>query len=169
MDEKKRSKGLEMILGITFIILGIFSLNRPVMILTVLVIWFGILSIFRGIANIVGGGARGSRGIRIFIGIIDLIVGFIFVSNLVKGAFWLGFIFAFWFLVECIGNLFLTARFSERKGASMVGILILDIICLIIAIMLILNPIIVTLTLPALIGTFSILYGVVQLFQGIRM
>lgn len=172
MDKKKRSKVLEIVLGLIFIILGIFALNRPVLIVTVLVVWFGILSILRGITTIVGIGAygeSGSRVIRILIGIVDLIVGFIFVSNIVKGAFWLGFIFAFWFLVECIGNLFLTARFSESKGIARIGILLLDIICLILAVLLILNPFVVTLTLPILVGTFSILYGVVQLFQGIRI
>lgn len=168
----KRSKIIEIILGIAFIVLGIFSLNRPIATLGILVVWFGVFSIARGVTNIIGIGAYTSgksRGARLFIGIIDVIVGLLFVSNLVKGAFWLGILFAVWFFVESIGNLFLTARFSERSGFGKVGILLLDMVCLVVAGLLIFNPIIVTLTLPILVGVFSIVFGLVQIVQGIRL
>lgn len=171
MDRSQRSRIVEIILGIVFIGLGIFSLNRPIATLGVLVIWFGVFSIIRGIATLTGMGAYGdgkSRGVRLFIGIVDILIGFIFVANLAKGAFWLGIFFAVWFFVESIGNLFLTARFSKRSGIAKIGILILDIVCLVIAVMLILNPLVVTLALPILVGWFAILFGIVQLVQGLR-
>ncbi|XUB35975.1 hypothetical protein IGI41_000968 [Enterococcus sp. DIV0876] len=171
MYKKQRNKIVELTLGILFMMIGIVSVNRPIAAIGGLVIWFGVISIARGIATITGFGAYGdnkSRGFRFFIGMIDIIVGLIFVTNLVKGAFWLGIFFAFWFLIECIGNLFLTARFSKRTGLAKMGIMFLDILCLIIAIMLMLNPLIVTLTLPILIGIFAIIYGVIQFVQGLH-
>lgn len=171
MDNGQRSRIVEMILGITFIILGIFSLNRPLATLGVLVIWFGMFSIIRGIVTVTGIGNYGdgkSRWLRIFIGIVDIAIGFIFVTNIVKGAFWLGVFFSIWFFIESLGNLLLTARFSERSGFSKVAILLLDIICMVIAILLILNPLVVTFTLPFLVGSFALLFGIVQLLQGIR-
>jgi|GEM_PF-4692498 len=46
--------------------------------------------------NIIGTGVfytEGSRGYRIFIGTIDIIIGLIFVTNMTKSAFWLGAFF----------------------------------------------------------------------------
>ena len=172
MSKDSRNKIIEIVLGIVFIGLGIFSLNRPIATLGVLVIWFGIFSIIRGIATLTGMGAHAdvkSRGVRIFIGAVDILIGIIFVTNLVKGALWIGIFFAVWFFIESIGNLFLTARFSKKSGFSKIGILLLDILCLIIAGMLILNPLIVTLTLPILVGSFAILFGFVQIVQGLRL
>lgn len=172
MSINNKSKGIEMILGISFIILGIFSLNRPITTLAVIVVGFGILSIARGIANIFGNvmfSEAKTRGIQMFVGVVDLLVGLIFITNLVRGAVWLGLLFAFWFLVECVGNLFLTARYSKKAGILKLIILLLDIICLILAIILIFNPLIISLFLPTLIGVVSILYGFIQFIQGLRI
>jgi len=169
---RKRNKFIVIALGMVFIGLGVFSLNRPMVSLGILVIGFGVTSIIRGIANITGIGAYGnpkSRRMRVYIGGVDILIGFLLVTNLVKGAFWLGLIFSVWFLVESIGNLFLTVQFSYKSGVSKFGILFLDIACVITALLIIFNPSVMTLSLPFLVGISSILYGVVQVIQGAQV
>ena len=85
---------------------------------------------------------------------------------MIRGALFLGVMFAVWFLMESIGHLFLTARFNQSKGFMKIIILLFDILCMILAVMLLFNPIIATLTLPKLVGFSAISFGFVLIIHG---
>lgn len=85
-----------------FSLLGIMSLNRPVQTLGILVIYFGVLATLRGVTSVLG--------------ILGIIVGILLISNLIQGALFLGVLFAVWFMIENIGNVFINTRFSQKRG-----------------------------------------------------
>ncbi|MBS7575923.1 MULTISPECIES: DUF308 domain-containing protein [unclassified Enterococcus] len=167
----KKSSILDFILGITFLFLGIFSLNRPAKTLGILVIYFGVLAIVRGFTSIFGleiNNKEKPTGLRIFLGVIDIIIGLALVSNLIRGALFLGILFSIWFMVESIINLFINTRFSNNKGFFKILILIFDLFCFAFSIILLFNPLIAVLTLPILVGFSAISFGIALIFQGIR-
>lgn len=166
----KNKRIIDLLLGIAFFILGIIALNRPGSTLGFLVFFFGVLAIARGISNILGFGAvsnKESKGFRIFIGLLDIVVGVMFLTNIIRGALFLGIMFSVWFMIESIGNLFLTTRFSKTKGFGKILILLFDIVSFVFAIMLLFNPWIATLALPKLVGFSAIAFGVVLIVHGI--
>lgn len=159
----------DLLLGIGFVVLGLLALNRPLSTLGFLVFFFGGLAVVRGITTIFGFGSMSSsdsKGLRVVLGIFDIIIGIILLTNIIRGALFLGIMFAVWFMIESIGNLFLTARFSKAKGFGKVLILIFDLIALAFAILLLFNPIIATLALPKLVGFSSLAFGIVLMVQG---
>ena len=165
----KNSRIIDLLLGIIFVVIGIMAVNRPATTLGFLVFFFGVLAIVRGITAIVGLGAmtgQSSRGFRIVLGVFDIIIGVMFLSNMIRGVLFLGVMFAVWFLMESIGHLFLTARFNQSKGFMKIIILLFDILCMILAVMLLFNPIIATLTLPKLVGFSAISFGFVLIIHG---
>lgn len=165
---KNRNKIVELILGILFIIIGIYSFTRPVQAIIFLIFWFGILAIIRGIADIFGFSKYDEsvgKGIRIFSGILDIIIGYLFISNVALGIFWITILFSFWILMESISNLFLDSRLSKQNGIAKIGLLILDVLCFIIAIAMLFNPVVVIVTLPVILGTFAVLFGVIQVIH----
>lgn len=165
----KNSRIFDFLLGIAFVVIGIMALNRPATTLGFLVFFFGILAIVRGVTSIVGLGAmngQNSRGFRIFLGVFDVIIGVMFLTNIIRGAVFLGMMFAIWFFMESIGHLFLTTRFNQSKGFMKIIILIFDILCMILAVMLLFNPIVATLTLPKLVGFSAVTFGFVLIFHG---
>lgn len=167
----KNNRIVDLILGIAFFALGLMALNRPGTTLGFLVFFFGILAIVRGISTIFGFGSvnnKESKGFRIFIGILDVIIGTMFVTNIIRGALFLGILFSVWFMIESIGNLFLVARFSKTKGASKWLILLFDLISFVFAVMLLFNPLIATLALPKLVGFSAIAFGVVLVVHGMN-
>lgn len=162
----------DILLGIGFIVLGTMALNRPISTLGFLVFFFGGLAVIRGISTIFGFGAitsKESKGFRVFLGIFDIIIGIILLSNLIRGALFLGILFAAWFMIETIGNLFLNTRFKQSKGFGKILILLFDIISFAFAILLLFNPIIATLTLPKLVGISSLTFGFVLMVQGSKI
>lgn len=159
----------DLLVGIGFVVLGIMALNRPLSTLGFLVFFFGALAVVRGITTIFGFGsmsANDSKGLRIILGIFDLIIGIMLLTNIIRGALFLGIMFAVWFMIESIGNLFLTARFSKAKGFGKVLVLIFDLIALVFAVLLLFNPIIATFALPKLVGFSSVAFGIVLMVQG---
>lgn len=165
----KNNRFFDLLLGIAFFVLGIMALNRPGTTLGFLVFFFGILAVIRGISTILGLGAinnKESKGLRIFLGLLDFIVGILFLTNIIRGAMFLGIMFSVWFMFESIGNLFLVARFSKTKGLSKWLILLFDLVSFVFAIMLLFNPWIATLALPKLIGFSAIAFGIVLIIHG---
>ena len=165
----KNNRFFDLLLGIAFFVLGIMALNRPGTTLGFLVFFFGILAVIRGISTILGFGAinnKESKGLRIFLGLLDFIVGILFLTNIIRGAMFLGIMFSVWFMFESIGNLFLVARFSKTKGLSKWLILLFDLVSFVFAIMLLFNPWIATLALPKLIGFSAIAFGIVLIIHG---
>lgn len=165
----KNNRFFDLLLGIAFFILGIMALNRPGTTLGFLVFFFGILAVIRGISTIFGLGAinnKESKGLRIFLGLLDFIVGILFLTNIIRGAMFLGIMFSVWFMFESIGNLFLVARFSKTKGLSKWLILLFDLVSFVFAIMLLFNPWIATLALPKLVGFSAIAFGIVLIIHG---
>lgn len=165
----RNNRIFDLLLGIAFVVVGIMALNRPATTLGFLVFFFGILAIVRGITSISGLGVMRSaetRGFRIFLGVFDIIIGVMFLTNIIRGALFLGMMFAIWFLMESIGHLFLTTRFTKSKGAMKLVVLLFDLLCMIFAVMLLFNPIATTLTLPKLVGFSAITFGFVLMIQG---
>lgn len=165
----KNNRFFDLLLGIAFFVLGIMALNRPGITLGFLVFFFGILAVIRGISTIFGLGAinnKESKGLRIFLGLLDFIVGILFLTNIIRGAMFLGIMFSVWFMFESIGNLFLVARFSKTKGLSKWLILLFDLVSFVFAIMLLFNPWIATLALPKLVGFSAIAFGIVLIIHG---
>lgn len=167
----RKNSSIDVILGILFLFLGILSLNRPVQTLGILVIYFGILAIIRGITSIIGLDSFSTEKpvvFRIILGVLDVVIGVIFITNLITGALLLGIIFSVWFMIESISNLFINNRYNKKSGLKKTFILFFDLICLIFAVILMFNPLIATLTLPRLVGFSSLAFGVALIFQGIH-
>ncbi|MHC5268302.1 HdeD family acid-resistance protein [Enterococcus sp. LJL98] len=165
----KNNRLFDLLIGGAFVVIGIMALNRPVATLGFLVFFFGILAIVRGATAVLGLGAmknKESKGFRIFLGLFDIIIGIMFLTNVIRGALFLGIMFAVWFLIESIGHLFLTTRFKRSKGMMKMLVLLFDILCMIFAVMLLFNPIIATLTLPKLVGFSAITFGFVLMVEG---
>lgn len=162
----------DILLGIGFIALGGIALSRPVTTLGILVFLFGGIAVIRGIFTIFGFGSfssNESKRFRFYLGFFDILVGIILLSNMIRGALFLGIIFAAWFMIETVGNLFLNARFKQSKGFNKLLILLFDVISFSFALLLLLNPIIATMTLPKLIGFSSISFGIVLIIQGLKI
>mgnify|MGYP001002077538 CR=1 FL=1 len=156
----------ELILGIIFVALGIFTFINPNTALGGFVIVYGIVAILGGIANIIfyvqlekrtGFGPVSS----LVGGIFSILLGVLLLFNVNIGKVTFIIIFPIWFIIHCISRLFNLSYVKYFGGKALFYFsLIINIIGLLLGFVLLFNPFASALTLVYLIGIFLIVSGI---------
>lgn len=174
MKDKKLPMWLELVVGISFLILGIFAINQPGQTLGFLIIWFGILALFRGVTTFIRTLMYERDGGRLifahlFFAVIDMLFGFLLVTNLYRGFFLVGVIFALWFISDSVSNLLHINRVKHGGKFMTALVFIFDIICIGIGLRLLFNPVFAALTLPILVGFYAIFFGITSILLAFKI
>lgn len=169
-ENKRNFDVFSLVIGILLIFLGGYSLYRPDTTLAFISIMMGMIAIIKGIYELWF--RRGilfwlgeKSGWLLIMGILDIILGLIFIFKIAVGASFIAVIFAVWFIFDAITQL-ATANFFKRldKGYYWV-IVILSILSLIMGIMLLFNPMLSALTIVWIISIYLITIGILKIIQ----
>ncbi|WCJ50272.1 DUF308 domain-containing protein [Lactiplantibacillus plantarum] len=149
----------EFMTGIVFLIAAYFVIKQPQAALLSLVFLFAIAAIISGVTTIGGyTKLRRETGLRanfaLVFAIIDILVGLLFLFHAPTGVLVLGYVFAFWFLIDSIAHLrvFGTGYFVLS--------LILDIISLALGILLVINPMVAVISFNVLVSFYFAVFGI---------
>lgn len=159
---------LRSIIGIIFLIAAFLCITKPIDSLMSITIIFGSIAIIKFIAEILlFFNIKRLTGINpwelILIGILNLVVGIVFLRKPVEGTVVLGYMFAFWFLADSIMSLsYSMNRTWENKSVSIISI-IFCILGIILAIIMFFNPGIAMFTIPLIAGYYFALFGIFEL------
>lgn len=136
-----------LLMGIIFIVAALISFRNPLADLIFLAVVFGIIAISNGVWLITN---RGDSNFKLFVGILDIVIGAIFLLNLGLSAAAIPYIFAFWFVVNAVANL-MAVRYARLISTGFYWLtLIINILCIVIGISLLFNPITFALTVAFL-------------------
>ncbi|WP_295731273.1 HdeD family acid-resistance protein [uncultured Limosilactobacillus sp.] len=166
MEARKQFDWAAFILGILFIILGCLSLYHLDTTLKFVTIMVGIFAILKGIYELwlrqTVSHLLNHRSVwLILMAILDIILGLIFLFFHGVGILTVAYVFAIWFIVDCIGQL-QVANFYRQFGKGYYWLLVvLNVLGIILGVMLLFNPLLSAVVLVWLIATFLILVGVI--------
>ncbi|WP_461240582.1 HdeD family acid-resistance protein [Paucilactobacillus sp. N302-9] len=168
MDFKDHRWGFdwnEFIMGILCLIAAYLIIRLPNVGLTGLVILFGVLALISGIATLAGySKLKRDTGIRgtfaLVMGIFDIIVAIFFLVDIPSGITTLGFLFAAWFLVDSLERLLVSSHLKFFGTGYFLFSVFLDILCLIIAFLLLINPFVSALSLNLLLAIYLVIFGI---------
>lgn len=146
--------------GVLMIGLGIYIWFNPMDSLLALALYLGVVFIILGGGYIMSSFTYES-GWYMFLGILDILVGVIFVANLGLTAVSLPIIFAFWCLV--VGAVQLVSSYQYRHTKLMWSLLISGIIGVVFGYLILMYPALGTITITALMGAYVVLYGIVEI------
>lgn len=168
MYQEKRFDWGAFILGVVLIILGCWSFAKPDKSLALLSILVGIGALLKGIYELVLrsmiNNLLGSRSTWLLImGILDIIMGFIFIFHVAAGVMTIAIIFAIWFIIDCIGQLSVAGFYREFQKSYYWLLIVLNIIGLVIGVALLFNPMISAMTIVWLISAFLIVSGILAI------
>ena len=154
-----------LLMGIIFIITALVSFRNPLTDLIFLALMFGFIAISNGIWLILN---RNDSFLRLLLGILDIVIGLVFIFNLGLSTAMMPYIFALWFLANAIGNLFFV-KYTQviSKGFYWLN-LIINILCIVLGVALLFDPISSTLTIAFLVGFYFMMVGlefIVSAFQ----
>lgn len=151
-------------LGVLFVVASIISLTYPGMTLTVIVSFFAVATIAKGIFEMTVRRSLisdfgGSTGWSIALGIIEILLGIYLLFNLTIGLTVLPYIFAAWFIFDSVANIFISQMIKGYSKGYFYFSLIISIIGIILGIYLLLNPITSALTLSTFVGFYFMMIG----------
>jgi uncharacterized membrane protein HdeD (DUF308 family) len=165
MKEKRVIGWLELIIGVIFLISAFVSFVNPTSALKTFVILFGITAIMKGIGSIVGYfRIKHLSGMGIVLalvtGVLDILIGVLFLTNLASGVFTLGILFALWILLDSVTGLSNIGFLKDISTGMYWLYLVLNILSLIMGVLLLFNPIVAALTMSMIVGIYFLIFGV---------
>lgn len=173
METKKSFDWGSLVLGILFVVTAVISFRRPLANLMTIVVVYAIFSFLKGIFELFFRSRleelTGSRAkLPIVLGVLDILIGIFLLFNTGAGVLALPFVFAIWFIIDSVFNLFNLD--AARKVASWYYwfSLILNILGVILGIYLFLNPLSSALTLSFLIGFYFLMFGIKHIIFAFR-
>lgn len=152
-----------LVAGIIMAVLGIYVWFNPVVSLLALALYLGVAFIIVG-AGYATISFSYESGWYLLVGILDIFVGVIFVTNLGVTAASLPIIFALWCLA--VGVIQMVTAYQLRKsGYQYSWPLTAGVLGVIFAFLILAYPMLGTITLTALMGAYILLYGVVEILE----
>lgn len=160
----------EFLLGILFVIVGFVAFRDPAGDLMSLTIIFGIVAVIKGIYELFFRSLvkefMGLNGTWLTVlGIIDLVIGILFLFNLYKGMMILPYLFAIWIIVDSVFNLFMLGYYKAQGTGQYWFALIISIATILIGIFLFFDPIVAALTLSFLVGVYFVWFGILAIIS----
>lgn len=152
-----------LIIGILMICLGIYMWFHPVATLIALALYLGVVFVVVGVGYLTLAFHIDS-GWYLALGLLDILVGVLFISNLGVTAESLPIIFAIWTLF--VGVLQVSeAFFRKRTDYPWEWELISGLVGILFAILIMVNPMIGAFAITILMGSYIVLYGVLGIIE----
>mgnify|MGYP000763588942 CR=1 len=154
-----------LIAGVLMALLGVYVWFNPEVTLVALALYLGVVFIAVGVGYFIASFSFDS-GWYMVVGLLDILVGVIFVANLGLTAASMPIIFALWCLA--VGVIQLASAYQYRKqmsNGSMGWTMAAGVLGIIFGFLILTYPAIGAITLTALMGTYVILYGVVEIAE----
>lgn len=170
LNYKKGVNWSYLIIGILFIVTALISFSNPRGNLVAIVALFSIAAILKGIFELfvrsrIDEYSGKSSTSLIILGILDIIIGIFFLFNMNLGIIALSYIFAFWFLIDSVVELFTAKAWKLVSNAIYWLIVVISIIGIIVGLMLLFNPLGSALTLSFMVGFYFMWFGIEYLIS----
>ncbi|MDF7638584.1 DUF308 domain-containing protein [Lactobacillus sp. ESL0791] len=157
--------------GILMVIAGLLLLRHPGVGLKAFILLFAILSIVQGIVWLaIYSHFRyfiPGSWVMIIAGLLDIIIGALFLYSYDAAGITIAYLFAFWFLFDSIANIIFGWQLRKISLGYFIFCLILNIFSFLIAICLMFNPALSALTLVWLIAFWLLIFGINQIIIAI--
>ncbi|WP_127848909.1 HdeD family acid-resistance protein [Lacticaseibacillus hulanensis] len=155
----------EFFTGVLFIIAGIFMFMHPGAGLVTMALLFAVVAIMRGITVLAAFSKMRQYLPRMswlyaLSGVFDVILGLLFLFNVPAGVVGITVLFAVWFLVDAITNLLTVGHLRQIGTLWFVLSLILDIVMILVAVLLIMQPVVAAISFASIVAIYLVLFGI---------
>lgn len=161
------------LMAVLFFIASYYCLTRPYESLLSFAFFFGVLSLVRGFSYLfmyfkLKKDLNSPQNNFLALGILNIIVGLLFLSNLGAGTLSLAYMFAIWFLFDSIIGLSYSLKFKNNNKFFGLLSILFCLIGIIIAITMFFSPSIAMFSITMLSAYYFLLYGVFEIMLAIQ-
>lgn len=169
-ETRKRFDWFSLIVGILFIVGGIFSFMHPDTTLRTLAIIVGIVFIVRGVYSLwfrnFASAVLDRSSVWVLISaIIDIIAGLIVLFRPGVGIVFIAIMFAIWFIFDSAIDIATAGAFKQFSRGYSVWLIILSILGIILGIILLFSPMLSAMTIVWLLSAYLLTFGIIKVIQ----
>lgn len=155
----------EFITGVALLIGAAVMWRHPGATMMTLSFIFAIVAIIRGVATLAAfsklheltGGLAWVSGVA---GVIDIVVGVLFLFNLETAVLAIAYFFAAWFLIDSIANLLNAGHLRQAGTLWFIINIVLDVLSILIGLLFIMQPVISAVGMVTLLAMFFCIWGI---------
>lgn len=172
MSQSNQIKWPSLIVGIIFLMIAVFIISFPQENLFVITWLIGLLFIVNGFMELVV-----SYNIRkhtnqntIFImltGVINIIIGFVIMLNIVTSTTFIIYLFAIWFIIHAILAIFTVTQLERSNHLLHIISILINIIEIIFGILLLFNPLIAAVLVSFVLAFVFVIIGIAQIITAL--
>lgn len=148
-----------LLLGIVFVIVSLVVFANPTATLISFVYIFVAGLLLQGATSIYAG-FKTKKVINYIVGTVTILIAIYLSTNSASLAVILPWLFAVWFLIDSVGNLFQIGVYKEVHKGLYTSLLITNILNVILAILLVANPLSAVLTSVYIVGIYFLITGI---------
>jgi uncharacterized membrane protein HdeD (DUF308 family) len=166
----RRFDWFSLIIGILFLIGGFLSFSKPDKTLHLLSVIIGVVFLIDGLYELTIRRRfllaldEHTAGV-VVLGILNIILGIIFIFRPGFGALYIAIIFAVWFIIDSIMEFSVGRLFRGVSGGYYWLTIIFSILGIILGVILLFSPVVSALTVVWIISVFLIIFGVLKIVQ----
>lgn len=166
MLKRNEWKWIDLLAGILFILISIYTFTHPGLTLSGFVVTYGILAVISGVADIAFY-VRLERHtgfcpvVALITGILNIMLGFFLIMNSEIGAMTAALLFPIWFIAHCTGQL-MNIGFIRLCGGAVQywAALIINILGIVLGVLLLLNPFASAVSMVYIAGSYLLFMGI---------
>lgn len=157
-----------LLIGLLFILSGLFVLSHPKATLALIATLLGILAIIKGIYELwfkqwLEKWTGQKLGKVFILGIVDIILGLLFVFRPLAGINFIVYVFAFWFILDAVLQLSFARILKTFSESYYKMIMVSNLLILLLGVILLFNPLEAGVLVVWVIALFLIITGILQL------
>ncbi|MCH4172617.1 MAG: DUF308 domain-containing protein [Lactobacillus sp.] len=154
----------EFLSGVLFIVLAIYFFRKPAVALGSLVVFAALIAIMRGIVSLSSytkfKSIMPASWSLVFSGILDIVIGLIFLFNAGLGGLTISYLFAIWFIIDAAVGLVTSAHLRHFGNIWFILAIVFDVLALIVGVLMLLRPMYAAFTMIFLISWFFMIIGI---------
>lgn len=172
MQQSSGIKWPSLIIGVIFLIIGVFIVSFPEENLFAITWLIGLLFIINGfieifVRRVMKQASQSSSKILLILGIINIIIGVFILFNVVTSTTFIIYLFAFWFIVHAIFSIF-TVTPAEKSNKSFHTLsILLNIVEIIFGILLLFNPFMAAIIIAIFMSIVFFIIGITYLIDAL--
>jgi len=172
MQERSRIKWSSLVIGVIFLIIGVFILSFPEENLFAITWLIGLLFIINGfleifVRRVMKKTDKNASTIVLVLGVINIILGLLILFNIVTSTTFIVYLFAIWFIINALFNMFtVTPLEKSNKGFHIVSV-ILNIITVVFGIILLFNPLMAAILVAIFMSAVFFIIGITYIIRAL--
>ncbi|NQE00124.1 HdeD family acid-resistance protein [Staphylococcus xylosus] len=173
MKQSSTIKWSSLIIGVIFLVIGVFIISFPEENLFAITWLIGLLFIINGfleifIRQVIKRTAQQSSTMLILLGIFNIIFGLLILFNVVTSTTFIVYLFAIWFIINATFNMFNVTPVEKSNKTFHIISILLNIIVILFGIILLFNPLIAAFIIAIFISAVFFIIGISYIIDALH-